>query len=72
MNLPTELLQQILRQLSLAELASCARVSRVINESAVTILYRDMDLSIYHDADGVEELDKTFKRQRILLSTLAE
>ena len=72
MNLPIELLQEALSSLSLPDLARCARVNRVIGESALNILYRDIDLNIFNDPDDEEETKNSFERQRNLLNTLAK
>ena len=71
MNLPIELLQQTLGLLSPRDLARCARVNRVIGESALALLYRDIDLSRFHEP-LYEELEKDRRQQRNLLSTIAK
>ena len=76
MNLPAELLLEVLSYLLYSDLASCARVNRTISEPALAVLYRDIDLNRFDgpddDPDDEESLEKSLRRQKNLLNTIAK
>ena len=63
MDLPTELLREIIGYLSvsLPDLARCARVNRAIGGSALAILYRDVNLCRFDDDGGEEGWERSEK-----------
>ena len=69
-----ELLQEIMEYLSpsLSDLARCARVNRSMNECALAVLYRDINLYWYNDENDDEVTEKSMKRQERLLRTISE
>ena len=71
MSLPMELWEQVLAQLSIADLASCARVNRTISERAFARLYRNIDLDRLDQRACYRLQERLRERQRNLLDTIA-